>query len=159
MLFRLFYLLFFLLIFGCSSSDDSNNPMGNDSMDMNDNNGDNNDMNGDDTNGDDTNDDNTPAIYQGNFVSAAHETSGVAQVNEDHTILNLNNFMTSNGPIVEVYLATDLTVSDYISLGELQGIDGNYSYNLPPNVDFENYKYVIIWCVEFSVNFGYAILE
>lgn len=141
---RLFYLLFFLMMLACSKSNDDGSTMGNDTTDMTDNNGDNT---------------NSQTTYQGDFVSGAHTTSGLAKVNEDHTTLSLTDFITSNGPVVEVYLATDLTASNYISLGALQGINGNYDYDLPSNVNFENYKYVIIWCVEFSVNFGYAILE
>ncbi|MDU8886995.1 DM13 domain-containing protein [Yeosuana sp. MJ-SS3] len=98
-------------------------------------------------------------LYEGSFVSAAHPTSGKAIVNEEHTILAFTNFKTDSGPILEVYLATDTNASDYISLGELQGIEGDFDYSLPEGVNFETHKFVLIWCVDFSVNFGHAILE
>ena len=98
-------------------------------------------------------------LYEGSFVSAAHPTSGQAIVNEERTILSFADFKTDSGPILEVYLATDTNASDYITLGELQGVEGNFDYNLPEDVNFEMHKYVLIWCVDFSVNFGHAILE
>jgi len=98
-------------------------------------------------------------LYEGSFVSAAHPTSGQAIVNEDYTILSFTDFKTDDGPILEVYLATDTNASEYISLGELQGIEGDFEYNLPEGVNFETHNYVLIWCVDFSVNFGHAILE
>lgn len=113
---------------------------------------------GDNPGGEDPGD--VEATYQGDFMNAAHPTSGVAKVNSDNTILRLENFSTDNGPVLELYLATDLTVENYISLGELQGLMGTFDYNLPNNtIDFNVYKYVIVWCVDFAVNFGYAELE
>lgn len=98
-------------------------------------------------------------LYKGNFVSAAHATSGEAIVNQEHTSISFTNFKTDNGPLLEIYLAKDTNATDYISLGVLQGIEGNYSYALPEGVNFETHKYVLVWCVQFSVNFGHAILE
>ena len=98
-------------------------------------------------------------VYQGDFVSAAHETKGTAAINSSKTILSFTNFKTDNGPILDVYLATDTNATNYVDLGVLKGLDGDYDYDLPTNIDFTTYKYVIIWCVDYSVNFGYAVLE
>jgi hypothetical protein len=49
--------------------------------------------------------------------------------------------------------------ADFIDLGDIKGLDGNYTYDLPGNKDYTAYKYVVVWCVDFSVNFGYAELE
>lgn len=95
----------------------------------------------------------------GDFMDAAHPTSGTATVNEEQTKLIFTNFKTDAGPNLEIYLATDTGASDYITLGAIQGIDGDYEYNLPDNVDFDTYNHVLIWCVPFSVNFGHAVLE
>lgn len=96
---------------------------------------------------------------QGNFVSDAHETKGTASVNDDETILKFTDFKTDNGPLLEVYLSTDKEASEYISLGVLKGIEGDYQYDIPSGTDLTKYKYVLIWCVDFSVSFGHAILE
>jgi len=98
-------------------------------------------------------------LYKGSFVSGAHTTTGEAIVNEEHTMISFSDFKTDNGPLLEVYLATSTNATDYISLGVLQGVEGNFSYALPEGINFETHKFVLIWCVEFSVNFGHAVLE
>lgn len=141
-----------LLLFSCSTSDDSDNTSQNTNSgtDMNSNGGsDDNEDNEDDTN----------ATYQGTFVSVAHPTSGLVKADSQVGTLTFTDFMTDAGPLLEVYVATDENAANYISLGELQGTSGNHAYTLPNNVNFESHKYVIIWCVDFSVSFGYAILE
>lgn len=113
------------------------------------------------TNNTNTNTNNNTFVvaYQGDFISGAHTTTGVATVNDSETILRLTDFITDNGPLLEVYLASNELVIDFITLGELQGINGDYDYELPANVDLDRYNHVIIWCVDFSVNFGYAVLQ
>ena len=95
----------------------------------------------------------------GDFVSGAHLTTGEASVNFEKTVLSLNNFKTDNGPRLLVYLATDASVSDYVSLGDLKGINGNYTYTIPENTDLKKYNRVDIWCVDFSVSFGHSLLK
>ncbi|SFZ91418.1 Electron transfer DM13 [Flaviramulus basaltis] len=101
----------------------------------------------------------TNAIYGGDFVSAAHPTMGMVSVNPEKTILNIKGFKTDSGPVLEMYLATSTNANTFISLGVLKGLDGDYEYTLPDNVDFDIYKYVMVWCVEYSINFGHAILS
>ena len=135
------YLSLFLLL-SCSASDDSPLVTNNDSSSN-------------------TGNNNTSSFvvsYKGNFVSSAHVTSGLAEINENKTILRFTDFKTSAGPVLDVYLATDETASNYVDIGVLKGLDGNYDYTLPGGIDYNTYKYVIIWCVDFSVNFGYAVL-
>tara|TARA_R110001583_G_scaffold86860_1_gene226731 strand:+ start:69718 stop:70146 length:429 start_codon:yes stop_codon:yes gene_type:complete len=95
----------------------------------------------------------------GDFVSGAHVTTGKASVNFEKTILSLSSFKTDTGPKLLVYLATDASVNDYISLGDLKGVNGNYIYTIPDNSDLEKYNRVDIWCVDFSVSFGHALLK
>ena len=108
-------------------------------------------------------DDPTPsgAAYQGDFVSAAHNTSGVASVDSNGTTLTLTNFKTDSGPDLNIYLASSLSTikADYIDLGDSKGRNGTYSYDIPAQTDFDTYKYVVVWCVDFDVNFGYAVLQ
>jgi len=95
----------------------------------------------------------------GDFIDVAHPTSGIARVNAERTELELTDFKSDDGPILELYLATDPTAEDYISLGELQGLEGDFTYILPQNINFDTHKYVIVWCVTFSVDFGHAVLD
>ena len=41
-------------------------------------------------------------ILSGEFVDAAHPTSGTATVNIEQTQLNLSNFMSDDGPVLEL---------------------------------------------------------
>jgi hypothetical protein len=97
--------------------------------------------------------------FSGEFMAAAHPTEGNAYVNSDKTKLEIIDFKSDGGPVLELYLATDLDATQYITLGELKGLEGNFVYDLPNQVNFETHKYLMVWCVDFSVNFGHAILE
>lgn len=98
--------------------------------------------------------------FEGNFVSAVHTTSGTASIDSSETNLVLTNFKTDSGPDLNIYIASNLNnvTSDFIDLGDIKGINGDYTYALPNNKDYTVYKYVIVWCVAFDVNFGYAEL-
>lgn len=105
----------------------------------------------------------TMRIYEGNFVDADdfHQTSGSALVVETNgkKYLRFENFEATNGPDLKVYLSTDLSNEDYVSLGELKGNIGDQNYELTQEIDFEKYDTVLIWCEAFSVLFGSAELE
>lgn len=64
-------------------------------------------------------------LYMGDFVSDGHPTSGKASADLEEGLLTFSDFMTDNGPLLEVYMATDTKASEFISLGELQGIKGD----------------------------------
>lgn len=98
-------------------------------------------------------------LFAGDFVAASHPTSGTATVNSDVTTLSFTNFKTDNGPKLLVYLSTDIGAQDFVNLGDLKGIEGDYSYAIPEGTDIEKYKFVDIWCVDFSVSFGHAELK
>ncbi|WNH11791.1 DM13 domain-containing protein [Thalassobellus suaedae] len=98
-------------------------------------------------------------LLSGDFISGAHTTSGKASVNEDNTTLSFLNFKTDEGPLLEIYLATDTSAKEYITLGVIKGVNGNYEYDLPENIDLVKYNHVLVWCVTFSVNFGHAVLK
>ncbi|WP_372792851.1 DM13 domain-containing protein [Lutibacter sp.] len=95
----------------------------------------------------------------GDFVARAHPTSGKRAVNSDKTILTFTNFKTDNGPKLLVYLSTDVISSEYINLGDLRGVSGDFTYEIPTNTDLEKFKIANIWCVDFSVSFGTAELK
>jgi hypothetical protein len=102
----------------------------------------------------------------GEFKSYAHHTVGKAQIfeSEGKRILRLDNFETSNGPDVHVYLlkGTDSNAvkdGDYVDLGIIKGNIGSQNYTLPDDLDLDAYGAVSIWCKRFSVNFGGASLK
>ena len=69
------------------------------------------------------------------------------------------NFSSSNGPDLKVYLATSNTASQFVTLGALKGVSGAQAYlvNNPP--DFNQYNKVLIWCQQFSVLFGASTIQ
>lgn len=102
------------------------------------------------------------------FVDVDHRTNGTVEIiteaNGDR-ILRLNDFLTDNGPALQVILYEDGVVptqiegkGDYISLGELQAIRGTQDYVIPADVDLSDFNAVGIWCEAFDVTFGYAAL-
>jgi len=109
------------------------------------------------------NEDTTPVgeitYSKGVFTSGAHTTTGNASINSKKTALQLSKFKTDAGPKLVVYLTTEVGSSDYVSLGDLKGIDGDYTYLIPSNTNLDKYNIVDIWCVDFSVSFGHAVLK
>jgi hypothetical protein len=99
-------------------------------------------------------------LFKGDFVSSAHTTKGLATIDSSETTLTLTDFKTDSGPDLNIYIASNINnvTSDFIDLGDIKGVNGDYTYTLPDNIDYEDYKYVIVWCVAFDVNFGYAEL-
>jgi hypothetical protein len=65
----------------------------------------------------------------------------------------------NNGPDLYVYLATNTTAKDFVSLGRLKDNIGNQNYPIRENKDFEKYNTVLIWCQAFSTLFGSSKLS
>src|SRR6266513_1167229 len=98
------------------------------------------------------------------FIGAGdgfHNTEGVAKViplQDGGSILRLENFRSTNGPNVHVYMSTNKDATDFADLGRLKANNGNQNYNIPIGINVARYKYVLIWCKDFSVLFGSAQL-
>jgi hypothetical protein len=104
-------------------------------------------------------------IMIGSFIGAGdgfHNAEGLARVfplGDGNAILRLENFKSTNGPNVHLYLATDKTANNFIDLGRLKTNNGNQNYNIPHVTDLAKYNVVLIWCKDFSVLFGSAQLK
>jgi len=100
-------------------------------------------------------------VVTGTFSSNAHTTTGTASIFEKDGVktLLIENFMTDNGPDLNVYMATGTDATSYIDLGDLKGTQGSLSYTLPSEFDHTAQPFVLIWCVQFSVLFGNAELQ
>lgn len=87
-----------------------------------------------------------------------HPAEGSVRVLEtaEGTIIRYEDFSTINGPQLHVYLARDLGAEEFIDLGPIRGTKGNINYSVPENIDLSEYRYVMYWCVPFSVLFNYA---
>lgn len=110
--------------------------------------------------------------FVGSFVSHEHVTTGTVRIltlADDSRVLRLENFNTSNGPDLEVWLSDAPVIEgqagwyladdgEHVGLGKLKGNKGNQNYEIPPEVDLARFRSVAIWCVRFSVSFGAAEL-
>ena len=101
-------------------------------------------------------------LRRGAFVGVGdgiHNAEGVAKVvplQDGSNILRLENLHVTNGPDLYVYLATDKSASDFVSLGKLKANNGNQNYDIPSETDLSKYATVLIWCRPFSILFGSA---
>lgn len=106
----------------------------------------------------------TSVSYAGTFVGVGdgiHDAGGRAYtipLEDGSTVLRLEDFYSTNGPGLRVYLAADLTASDYHSLGDLKANRGNQNYQIPDDIDLDEFDHVLIWCEPFGVLFGSAQL-
>lgn len=84
--------------------------------------------------------------------------------------LALTDFDVTNGPDLFVYLvratnSENTAVKDavregmFVNLAPLKGNRGNQTYELPAEINLDDYDVVSIWCKRFARNFGAAQLE
>ena len=106
-------------------------------------------------------------LHSGTFVDADnfHQGSGSATIFElpgGDRILRLEDFMVTNGPDLHVYLATGSKPSgrddlgEHIDLGALKGNIGDQNYEIPVNLELDDFQSVVIYCVPFHVVFSTA---
>lgn len=100
-------------------------------------------------------------ISQSCFSSNAHPTSGTAKLYSQGTTKTIvfENFKTDKGPDLRVYLSTTTNNNDFKELGSLKATSGNFYYNVDTTINTATYKYVLIWCEDFSVLFGSTTLK
>ncbi len=107
----------------------------------------------------------TSTVYAGTFVGVddgIHNAEGQAKVinlSDGSNFLRLEDFRSTNGPDLYVYLSTDKGNSDFVNLGRLKGNIGDQNYKIPEGTDLSKYNTALIWCQAFSVLFGSAELR
>lgn len=70
------------------------------------------------------------------------------------------NFSSSNGPDLYVYLSTEGKVNaTSLQVGQLQSTAGAQTYVVPGNVNMNDFDNVIIHCLPFNISFGFAPLN
>lgn len=105
----------------------------------------------------------------GGWIDAIHRAEGSASIyglSDSRRILRLENFRSTNGPNLYVYLSGDpsprnsaqLHENGDFEVGRLKGNIGNQNYELPASVDVSKFKSVVIYCKQFHVVFGSAEL-
>ena len=106
----------------------------------------------------------TTTVASGTFVDGepGHHAAGRVVVLGDGSsyVVRLSEFSVTNGPDIHVFLATAARVAPGdLDLGSVKVTEGSSNYAVPAGVDPRAYAYVVIWCVPFSVQFGYAQLS
>jgi hypothetical protein len=108
-------------------------------------------------------------LGEGAFIDLAHTGTGVAKVIEleDGTrILRFEDLDVLNGPDLRVILSPSALVEDdgayddgaFVDLGPLKGNKGNQNYEIPPEIDLDDFATVAIWCRRFNVSFNAAAI-
>ena len=101
--------------------------------------------------------------FSGTFGNGPYGTvSGTAKIylkDSNQYILALENFNSSNGPDLHVYISKEVQPVNYIDLGRLQSVGGNQQYPLTNNLNFSEYRYALIHCQQYNHLFGSAELK
>lgn len=108
-------------------------------------------------------------VAEGEFMSLEHESDGralVVETTDGTRFLRFEDFSTSNGPDLVVYLSAKPASEDwygydedFVDLGELKGNVGNQNYEIPDGVDLDRYQSAVVWCRRFTVGFAVASLR
>ena len=105
---------------------------------------------------------NGTVLASGSFVSNSHPTSGTAKVIQDASgkkHLVIENFSSDNGPDLWIWLSPNNNGSPYQEVGILKAVAGNFAYELNAAINYTANNRVLIWCEDFSVLFGHAVLQ
>ncbi len=114
---------------------------------------------------------NLTTLKSGTFkdADAVHKGKGTASILEGdgRRYVRFTDFEVTNGPDLEVWLVAksgiqsseDVKTSKYLSLGQLKGNIGPQNYEIPQDVDLNEYSSVVIWCEQFGVLFSPADLK
>jgi hypothetical protein len=105
----------------------------------------------------------------GTFISREHGTNGTArvlQLPDGRVVVRFEDFATSNGPQLVVWLSGNAAAGDdaafpddHLDLGALKGNVGDQNYAVPSGIDVTAYRSVVVWCDRFDVPFGAADLR
>ena len=102
-----------------------------------------------------------PATSSSGFSNGSYESvTGNARIyliNGKYQ-LALEDFKTSNGPDLKVYISKEKQPVNFVNLGSLKSIAGNQLYNIPASVNVREYTYALIYCQQYSYLFGYTQL-
>lgn len=108
-------------------------------------------------------------LARGQLRGINHTATGDAlliRLADGSHLLRFENLMAENGPDLRVYLSSAPASAegpafndDYVELGELKGNIGNQNYEIPDDVDLNDYGTPVIWCKRFEVGFAVAALS
>ena len=104
-----------------------------------------------------------------NAIDGSHYGSGTVRIiQEENNSLNLYfiNVDIAIGPDLYIYLSNKGSFSGtgdnpgtYYDLGILKQNEGNFTVNIPQEVNIEDYHSILIYCKLYSVLFSWAFLQ
>lgn len=104
------------------------------------------------------------AVTYGTFTSYQHNLHGAAAVYVDTlgmTTIRLVEFTMSQGPDVRVYLSrsNNYSKANTIEIARLTESYSMQNINLPVASYSQEFKFVLVYCLQFNSLFGYAELK
>ncbi|MEO7533257.1 MAG: DM13 domain-containing protein [Ferruginibacter sp.] len=100
--------------------------------------------------------------YTGMFENGPFgTTSGSAKIylQNGKYVLAFENFVTSNGPDLHVYVSREKLPLNFIDLGKIKSTNGNQVYTINSSFSLADYKYALVHCQQFNHLFGSAELK
>lgn len=76
-----------------------------------------------------------------------------------YTLVLSDDFSTSAGPDLHVYLAHEAPPVNFIDLGKLRANSGKQVYDIPGMPDFSLYTFVLIHCQQYNHLFGTSTIK
>lgn len=103
-------------------------------------------------------------VAQGSFTDADdfHKGEGTVKIikaGDKYFVRFEDDFKVTNGPDLFVHFGKDGNYSDEARLGVLKGNIGGQNYEVPEDINPEDYNEIWIWCRAFSTPFSSAILR
>jgi len=106
-------------------------------------------------------------LGEGAFIDLAHTGTGavtIIELEDGTRILRFEDLDVLNGPDLRVILSPSALVEDdgayddgaFVDLGPLKGNKGNQNYEIPAEIDLDDFATVAIWCRRFNVSFNAA---
>ena len=109
-------------------------------------------------------------LASGQFEDAEYATDGTAKIvrlADGTRILRIENFSTSQAPVIQVAFSNAPSGGDwgsyddvrFASVGTLKALSGNQNYEIPEGLDLKGFKSVVIWCAKYDVALGTAPVQ
>lgn len=105
----------------------------------------------------------TGTLIGGEFGDKARGDVSVEKIGPKFYLV-FKNFTSYNGPDLHVYFSKTIGNNampplDYKDLGFLKYLNGSFNYELAAAPDIAQYKYVLIWCAQYRIQFGYTEMK
>ncbi len=100
-------------------------------------------------------------LFTGSFTNGAHTVTGAVkliQAADTKKYLVFDNLKTDAGPDLHIYLAEDKTAKVYTDITSTV-VNGNSKLEVPATANTTTQKTVLVWCKQYSVLFGSAVMQ